>query len=128
VVEPAGDREDAEAEGVRAGRTVVLHHADGAAEQLERIGDLGGAARRIHGAAEHGLDLLLRILDAGVLVGFERRFDDHVLRRLVPVLAELAAAHADDGDFVADSVWIHPYLRLTGGLGRTHISDSYLTP
>src|SRR6185503_16810756 len=54
--------------------------------------------------AEDGLDLLLRVLDAGVLVRLVGRLDDHVLRVLVPVLAELAAAHADDGDLVADGV------------------------
>src|SRR5262249_49748189 len=73
-------------------------------ERLERVGDLGGALRRVLRAAEHGLDLLLRVLDAGVLIGFVRRVDDHVLGVLVPVLAELAATHPDDGDFVSDRV------------------------
>jgi hypothetical protein len=36
-------------------------------------------------------------LEAGVLVGLVRRVHDHVGGRLVPVLAELGAPHADDG-------------------------------
>ena len=46
VVEAAGDGEDAEAERVGAGGAVVLHHADRAAEELQRVGHLGGAVRR----------------------------------------------------------------------------------
>src|SRR5207253_2681558 len=58
------------------------------------------------------LDLAVRILEAGVLVRLVCRLDDHVLRVLVPVLAELGAAHADDGDLVADGVRVHDAPKL----------------
>jgi hypothetical protein len=56
-----------------------------------------------------------RGLDAGIRIRFERRVDHHVLRRLVVVLAELAAADADDGDFlfevhlVTPDAWVGGY-------------------
>src|SRR5207247_4433395 len=74
--------------------------------------------RRILRAAEDGLDLLVRILEAGVLVRLVGRLDDHVLRVLVPVLAELAAAHADDGDLVTDGLGVHRGRSLRSAVRR----------
>ena len=113
VVHAARHREHAVAERIRAGGAVVHHHAHRAVVHLEGVGDLGGALRRILGAAEDRLDLRVRVLETGVGIGLVGRLDDHVLRILVPVLAELAAAHADDGDLVPDGVVVHraPKLR-----------------
>ena len=49
-------------------------------------------------------ELRLWVVDASVGVSLVRRVHDHVLDRAVPVLAELAAADADDGYFVSDRV------------------------
>src|SRR5207237_9133046 len=54
-----------------------------------------------------GLEDRHKQIEAGVLVRLVGRLDDHVLGVLVPVLAELRAAHADDGDLVADGVRVH---------------------
>ena len=102
VVHARGDREDAEAERVGAGLAVVGDQADRLAEQLERLGDLGGALARVDRAREHRLDPALRVVDARVGVGLVGGVDDHVLARLVPVLAELARADADHRHLVAN--------------------------
>src|SRR6185503_6423280 len=73
-------------------------------------------------ATEDGLDLLVRILEAGVGVGLVGRLDDHVLRVLVPVLAELGAAHADDGDLVANGLWVHGATKLRSDAGNCKAS------
>ena len=102
IVHPGGYHRHAVTKRIRAGSAVVLHERHGPVEQLQRLGDLRGTPRGIDRAAHHRVDAGMGIVDAGVGVGLVRRLDDHVLGALVPVLAELAAAHADDGDLVAD--------------------------
>ena len=40
------------------------------------------------------------VVDFGILVGFKGGIDHHILGALVPVFAEFAATHTDDGDFI----------------------------
>jgi hypothetical protein len=125
VVDAGGDREGRESDQVRAGRAVVGRERDGLVEELERVGALVGALVGVDRAGEDGVDLALRIVDAGVGLGFVGRVDDHVGGGLVPVLAELATADTDDGDLVANRFFVRHGGILAGwASGRAHRSGS----
>src|SRR5262249_35644470 len=100
VVHAGGDREAGVAEGVRAGRTVVLDARDRPPVEPERIRQRGGrlppARSREVRAEVAGLDL--RRVDARVVVGRERGVAAQLLVAAVVALTELGAPDPDDGD------------------------------
>ncbi len=102
VVDAGGHGVGGGPDGLRPGGALVLHVGHRDVGQLER--------RRHDGAGLAGEDApppgRLDVLGTypGILEGLVGRVDDHVLQALAPVLAELDAAHADDGDFVLDAL------------------------
>src|SRR5205814_6349854 len=83
-------------EGVHARRAIVLHARDGAAEQLERVGEGVAAEGREDGAHPCGLDALA--LTARVGECLVDGVAEEVLRALLVELPERRAADADDRD------------------------------
>src|SRR5205807_3433239 len=93
------------AERLRPGGAHVLQPGDGLVVELQRPREREPRDARAHGAEPVGVDVVLG--DAGRVEGGCGRVDQQVLGALVPVLAELRAAHADDGDSIADALRSH---------------------
>src|SRR5262249_30214626 len=109
------------AQRLGAGRAVVLDPGDGLAH-LEWTGERLRAGPH-RGAEPKRVDVILLQAD-----GVERvlgRPQEELVGPLVPVLAELGAAHADDGDVVPDPVRAHGAL-LFIGLDLTNLPNPNL--
>ena len=101
VVDAGGDRVGRAADGFRTGGALILHVGRRDVGELER-GRHDRAGLPGENAPPPGrLDVLGS--HACVFERFVGGIDDHVFQALVPVLAELDAAHADDGNLVFDA-------------------------
>ncbi len=103
VVDASGDRHHRGAKRLGSGRAIIGNRGQGFV-QLERFAHFHRAVLGVERTAVDRVDLPLGILDTGIGIGFHHRSDDHVLFRLVPVLAEGAAAGAHDGRLIAQTV------------------------
>jgi hypothetical protein len=102
VVGTRGDRIAGVAERLRPRRAHVLQAADRPVVDLQRPAQREAGEARAHRAEPEGVDVIEA--DAGRLQRRRRRVDEQVVGGAVPVFAERRAAHADDGDLVADPV------------------------
>ena len=105
VVGAAGHRVRGVADRLAACSAEILDARDRLVGNLQRFGEQ--QARQAARQRPHPVRIDLLPLDLRRGAGLERSLHQQVPWTAVPVLAEARAAHADDGDAVADSVAGH---------------------
>ena len=102
---PGAHRVDGAAEGFRAGGAVVLDPGHRDVRQTQGHGQRNPGLANVlffDGGREPGRLDLVRV-DPRVGHRFRERFHHEVFGVVVPTLAELRAAHTEEGDLVSDS-------------------------